>query len=136
MADGKKTIVLVTDQEAERQGVVRDHHPFPVNGRHVNPGASPVPCGQCLYILKNPFILSNGETMRLPTRHRNKIDSSTSRSSLQHTRRTSKTVLSALNPALLGHNPSVSPLSGLPHIRFDPLLPRSLISIRQGGTSS
>ncbi|GIY09434.1 hypothetical protein CEXT_66821 [Caerostris extrusa] len=43
-----------------------------------------------------------------------------------------KTVLSAPNPALLGHNPSVSPLSGLPHIRFDPPLPRSLISIRQG----
>ncbi|GIY09433.1 hypothetical protein CEXT_66811 [Caerostris extrusa] len=47
MPDGRKTIVLVTDQEAGRQGVARDHHPLPVSERHVNPGASPVPCGQC-----------------------------------------------------------------------------------------
>ncbi|GIZ04294.1 hypothetical protein CEXT_126981 [Caerostris extrusa] len=56
---------------------------------------------------------------------------------LWHTRRTCQdSPFCTESGTLLGHNPSVSPLSGLPHIRFDPPLPRSLISIRRGGTSS
>ncbi|GIY59513.1 hypothetical protein CDAR_528821 [Caerostris darwini] len=65
MADGRKTIVLVTDQETGRQGVVRDHHPLPVSGRHVNPGASPVPCvdHSLLIPCTNPWLKQkNGQT--------------------------------------------------------------------------
>ncbi|GIY86888.1 hypothetical protein CEXT_310951 [Caerostris extrusa] len=47
MADvRKKKIVLVTDQKAGGQGVVRGSPPTSGQQRHVNPGASPVPCGQ------------------------------------------------------------------------------------------
>ncbi|GIY59515.1 hypothetical protein CDAR_528831 [Caerostris darwini] len=147
MADGRKTIALVTDQETGGQGVVRDHHPLPVSGRHVNPGASPVPCGQC-FSLKLSFY-TYFITLKIPLfyqmekqcHYQQGIEIKLSILPLQGQafstpEELAKTVLSALNPALLGHNPSVSPLSGLPHIRFDPPLPRSLISIRQGGTSS
>ncbi|GIX89264.1 hypothetical protein CEXT_75641 [Caerostris extrusa] len=85
---GRCSIVLVTDQEAGGQGVVRDHHHF----RSAN-------------VTNNA--ITNRESKKLsilPLRSQ----------AFSTPEELAKTVPFCTESGTLGHNPSVSPLSGLP----------------------